>query len=1283
MNILPTTERQWGRWLLNLSLFFVTFVILLLVVGRVLLPQITQYHTEIEKNLSRSFGVPVQFQHLNVTWHGWKPRVTVDNFQLGISENHLPWAQFDKGFIELNLLQSLLRRRLVASRLRATGLHLTAVQEPSGRLRFGPESSDPSSLRFHEMARRFSDLHALDLIVQQITIRPAAKLETKHVIRDMRITLRRDKQMRRLALGGELPERLGQQARAVLKWQGNIHDVMAADISFYIRGEALQLANWPLPEAIVNGEMPFFEAWGNWGQGKVQTLDGRVQLNHLTPPASPLLAGVRRLLAQMPSLFADFSWRRRLQGWDWQGNLEGKDERGLMRLQSAVQLQLKTPSGTVGTPSPYLEGYSNNLRLDDIATLINPLLQENSPLATMKPRGHVSALAFRVPLEKKTVKTLDNYTLVARFRDVATQPWQRIPGVQGLQGVLTLDQKGGRVELDSRQVRLTGEKLLRTPISLDRLMGPIRWWYKAADGFHLTSTGLDFNNEDFKAHLQGQVALLNAATSPYLNLQLTTQALRVDQVRRYLPMPLMHPKLSAWLNRALVGGRVTKGTVIWQGYVDDFPFDNGQGLFQVRLKLRDAILDYAHRWPRVEALNGEVLFRNRALQVNAVEGKIFDVDIKQVTAQIDDLSKGILDIEGRVQGLGMKMVNFLKTGPLAKTIGKQVQAIQVMGNNNLDLHLKIPLRKVRSLQVQGAVHFAGGQLTLPQWKLNLTRIYGAVEFTRAGLQARDIKLALRGQPAKMDITTRSHKTRHGRETRFIVRGRFGVQTLLGRHESVLKPYLNGESHWRVVVKTPSTGNIQVELTSDLQGMAVNLPEPLVKTAQQNRPFIARIEPQSDGKLFCRLTYGSSVQTAVELTGFPETPQLTRGELRIGSGVAQLPKQPGLMVIAHLPRFALATAIASGRQQIRQWPVWLREIDIRFDELALMGQRFAQVRLTVTPKDDGLALQLASKSLAGRVYLPAQATSNTPIGVQLQRLRLSREDTPNPSPGKGIDPHQIPPLWMSVEDLMLDDRSVGELRLSLMPEARGLRIKNLQLSGDEYHITASGDWWYNEPQPVSHLKATLTAQNLGKTLRAFGYEDALKEGEAKANLAIQWAAPFPAITPELIEGDLTFTIAQGRLLDVEPGLGRLVGLLNIGSLSRRLQLDFSDLFKEGLGFDQLSGTVRFAKGHAYNNVAIEAPAAQVKLTGRIGFQERDYRQTVTVTPQVGSPLAIAGAIAGGPAVGAAVLFAESIFKPEIDQITRYQYLVTGSWDDPVIQPRKAPVVVDPYSMRSGG
>ena len=50
------------------------------------------------------------------------------------------------------------------------------------------------------------------------------------------------------------------------------------------------------------------------------------------------------------------------------------------------------------------------------------------------------------------------------------------------------------------------------------------------------------------------------------------------------------------------------------------------------------------------------------------------------------------------------------------------------------------------------------------------------------------------------------------------------------------------------------------------------------------------------------------------------------------------------------------------------------------------------------------------------------------------------------------------------------------------------------------------------------------------------------------------------------------VDQGRLPAVEPGVGRLVGLVKVFSLARRLRLDFGDLFEQDLSFDRIEGQV---------------------------------------------------------------------------------------------------------------
>jgi uncharacterized protein YhdP len=149
----------------------------------------------------------------------------------------------------------------------------------------------------------------------------------------------------------------------------------------------------------------------------------------------------------------------------------------------------------------------------------------------------------------------------------------------------------------------------------------------------------------------------------------------------------------------------------------------------------------------------------------------------------------------------------------------------------------------------------------------------------------------------------------------------------------------------------------------------------------------------------------------------------------------------------------------------------------------------------------------------------------------------------------------------------------------------------------------------------------------------------------------------------------------------------LSLFSLNSLQRRLSLDFRDVVKEGFTFDKMEGHFVLMDGDAFtNDFAIKGTSVGIDIAGRTGLLTHDYDQLVTVTPEVTSTLPIAGAIAGGPVVGAAVFLADKLVGDQFNRLTRVQYQVTGSWDNPVyerlskkpvseVQPQPAPEDID--------
>jgi hypothetical protein len=84
------------------------------------------------------------------------------------------------------------------------------------------------------------------------------------------------------------------------------------------------------------------------------------------------------------------------------------------------------------------------------------------------------------------------------------------------------------------------------------------------------------------------------------------------------------------------------------------------------------------------------------------------------------------------------------------------------------------------------------------------------------------------------------------------------------------------------------------------------------------------------------------------------------------------------------------------------------------------------------------------------------------------------------------------------------------------------------------------------------------------------------------------------------------------------------------------------------------------------MVMKGPSVGIAVSGRTGLVDRTYDQVAVVHANIGSTLPLAGALAGGPALGAALLIFSEVFKGPLQGMTRARYKVTGSWDDPLVE-----------------
>jgi len=262
---------------------------------------------------------------------------------------------------------------------------------------------------------------------------------------------------------------------------------------------------------------------------------------------------------------------------------------------------------------------------------------------------------------------------------------------------------------------------------------------------------------------------------------------------------------------------------------------------------------------------------------------------------------------------------------------------------------------------------------------------------------------------------------------------------------------------------------------------------------------------------------------------------------------------------------------------------------------------------------------------------------------------------------------VPALSIDIDDLRIGSAQLGNARLRTRPTAAGMRLEQFTARGKAHRIDVDGDWTGRGATTRTRLGAVVASDNFGLLLDGFGLGGRVGGGKGNVRFDATWPGAPSDFSIGALQGALVLDARDGRLLEVEPGAGRVLGLLSLAELPRRLTLDFRDFFAKGFSFNQLGGHVRFGGGLARSDdFAIKGPAADIRILGAANLRQQTFDQTIEVRPKSGNLLTAVGALTGGP-VGAAIgAAASAVMSKPLGSIGAKTYRVTGPWADPKVE-----------------
>ena len=78
-----------------------------------------------------------------------------------------------------------------------------------------------------------------------------------------------------------------------------------------------------------------------------------------------------------------------------------------------------------------------------------------------------------------------------------------------------------------------------------------------------------------------------------------------------------------------------------------------------------------------------------------------------------------------------------------------------------------------------------------------------------------------------------------------------------------------------------------------------------------------------------------------------------------------------------------------------------------------------------------------------------------------------------------------------------------------------------------------------------------------------------------------------------------------------------------------------------------------------------PSAFVSMAGEVSLPMETQNLTLKVVPEVGEGVAIAATVLGTPVMGLTTLLLQKLLRNPLGKVVSYEYLVTGSWDNPAV------------------
>ena len=1296
------------RWLwLTIALLIIGTVILV-VIGRQTIAGIDSYRADIQQIIEDQIGLRVELGELNGDWPRLVPILDIQRAVV-FAEDNFPAIEVSGGRAHLDLFETIARKTPIWRELVVDSLQLTMVEDETGNWGlkgFGGNSDADLSLFIDPLSYsrliRFRDVQ----VVLQFFSGKSMLLNGRDVAMENADDFHRAElsvivsEQQQSATENDSTALAQSPAYLLIEGHGDVADVESFFAEGYFRFDDFNLsepladlsrsllpslfANLSDFDANANGEIWFAVHPGGSVDFEGMLAIGEIPLNWLAdvPP-------ITNIKTEVTGWFTPGSdWGLRLQGFDldWaDAEIEPLDLVFTQRLGS----QWKDFDVSI-----------NHLDL----TLMSELLSSTqiadkkvlNAVENLQPQGVINALT----LGHDHV----GYYASANLEEINIASWKGTPSVKALDGYIEIYGDRGLFSIaDSDGFEVYFPSAYKDYLRVDEAMGSINVSWQANDKLltvrsNSIRTKLDAGNSNILFSVQQTIP--SGGNPPEVNLMIGARNLDAQQRNKYLPYS-MPGQLNNWLAESILDIQVEEFGLLIRNSPPKF--DRSSQTTQLMMKTTQGDIDYDPRWTGVRDANSLLLVDDGYTEVFMESGTVGSAEVSDarvVYAKQGADNQPFLFVDAQVEGDLSELINILAESPLRSNVAG-ISDWNYSGKTMSQLDLVIPMSRKTKVdpnesslvgQYNVATTISEGSIGIPNRPINMTDIQGQLNFSvEEGLYGEGIQGNFWQQP----MVSRLYKT--------------GDQQKIAFSGNVLPESLNQlvEFPWQKVVvgAVPIEGLISIpkvkdeaitlQISSQLEGVALELPAPLVKSAEDSQaldvtfyfsPEFERLTATLDGRSDVSNSMGSVIPNSViKSSDLHFDLRFNNGEFNSGQISYDRPaaelEDSVLRLSAYLPTTELelwrplaALFERSESAKSAEQSSWQTVFDLRFDQLELATFQLKDIAATATFAEQVVDIDLRSDLVVGHLLVPTAESLQVPE-INLSRLTVPSSLLKEKVTASTIDPRRFLALDIAVDQLIIGEDNWGSLSFELRPEVSGAAFNQIKgnlfgLKPGAFENQPSTEffWQFDGSRYASRLVGPVGIDNIGDFLSSgLGIPKIVDSESGRLVFDLAWQDQPWKISRENISGEFAIELKEGSFYKSPGGSGaalKMVSLVNFANWLRRLKLDFSDVVGQNLAYNSLNGTLHFDQGIASlrDPLRMKMPSGRMSMAGDFDLLNEQVEGRLVATLPVATNLPWVVALLGGLPAAAGVYVTSKLVEKQVDRLSSISYKLSGSWDD---------------------